>query len=148
MPPFQKPGRVYTDNSREFIKACQDLPWTHVTNTHHRLGTNGIAERVVRLVKEGTATAMFQSGLPEQWWDCAMERYCSLRNVHDKTADGKTDRQTDRQTDAHGPNRSIRQNMCSTTWQSDNNLFTNPHRNSLLEDILDNLDIASSFPNP
>ena len=29
-------------------------------------------------------------GLPEEWWDCAMECYCFLRNVHDKMADVKT----------------------------------------------------------
>ena len=33
---------------------------------------------------ERTATAMFQSGLPD-----AMEGYCYLHNVHDKMADGK-----------------------------------------------------------
>ena len=36
-------------------------------------GTNGIAERAVRRVKEGTATAIVQSGLRDDWWDCAME---------------------------------------------------------------------------
>ena len=34
--------------------------------------------------------AMVQSGPPEEWWDCAMECDCQLRNVHDKVADGKT----------------------------------------------------------
>ena len=33
---------------------------------------------------------MVQSGLPEDWWDCALECCCHLRNVHDKMADGKT----------------------------------------------------------
>ena len=36
-------------------------------------GGNGIADRAVRRVKEATATAMVQSGLPDKWWDCAME---------------------------------------------------------------------------
>ena len=52
--------------------------------------TNGVAERAVRRVKEGTATALVQGGPPEEWWDCPMECYCYLRNVHDKIADGKT----------------------------------------------------------
>ena len=47
---------------------------------------NGVAERV----KEETAIARVQSGQPEEWWDCAMESYYYLRNVHDKMADGKT----------------------------------------------------------
>ena len=33
---------------------------------------------------------MVQSGLPDEWWDCATECYCHLRNVHDKMADDKT----------------------------------------------------------
>ena len=32
---------------------------------------------------------MLQSGLSDEWWDCAMEGYCYLHNVHDKMADGK-----------------------------------------------------------
>ena len=49
-----------------------------------------MVERTVRRVKEGTVIALMQSGLPEEWWDCTMERHCYLRNVHDKMADGKT----------------------------------------------------------
>ena len=32
---------------------CQDLQWTHDTDTPHRSETNGIAERAVRRVKDG-----------------------------------------------------------------------------------------------
>ena len=32
LPPFQNGGRVSTGNSRELIKACQDLQWTHAAN--------------------------------------------------------------------------------------------------------------------
>ena len=39
--------------------------------------------------------------------------------------------------------RSTRINQSNTTtWQLDNNLLTNPLRNSLLEDLFDNLDIS------
>ena len=73
LPPFQKPGRIFTDNSMEFVKACQDLQWT----TPHRSETNGIAERAVRRVKEGTSAVLLKSGSdlskwPDQW-NCAME---------------------------------------------------------------------------
>ena len=78
-----------TFESREFINACQVLS-THDTNTPHRAEANRIAEGADRRVKDGTATAMVQSGLPDQWWDCAMECSCNLRNEHDKMADGKT----------------------------------------------------------
>ena len=51
--PERKPKVIYTDNSLEFGKACEDLSWNHCTSTPHRSETNGIAERAVRRVKEG-----------------------------------------------------------------------------------------------
>ena len=65
----QKPGRGFTDTSKEFIQACQDLQWTHDANTPKRSETNEMAERAVQQAKEGTATAMVQSGLPDQRLD-------------------------------------------------------------------------------
>ena len=61
--PERKPKVIYTDNPLEFGKACEDLSWNHCTSTLHRSETNGIAERVVRRVKEGTAAVLLQSGL-------------------------------------------------------------------------------------
>ena len=43
-------------------KACEDLSWNHCTSTPHRSETNGIAERAVRGVKEGTSAVLLQSG--------------------------------------------------------------------------------------
>ena len=54
MPPGMKPDHVYTDNSKEFIKAMQDLNWVHDTSTPYRPETNGVVERAVRRVKERT----------------------------------------------------------------------------------------------
>ena len=45
--------QIHTYNSKEFIKACEE--------------TNGVAERDVGRVKEGTAIALGQSGPPEEW---------------------------------------------------------------------------------
>ena len=56
----------------------------------HRSETNGIAERAVRRVKEGTSAALLQSGLDEKWWAGSMECSCFLRNVQDLVAEGKT----------------------------------------------------------
>ena len=61
--PNRKPKVTYTDNSLEFGKACEDLSWNHCTSTPHRSETNGIAERAVRRVKEGTSAVLLQSGL-------------------------------------------------------------------------------------
>ena len=53
--PDRKPKVIYTDNSLEFGKACEDLSWNHFTSTPHRSETNGIAERAVRKVKKDTS---------------------------------------------------------------------------------------------
>ena len=55
-----------------------------------RSETNGIAERAVRRVKEGTSTVLLQSGLGERWWSDSTECYCFLQKVQDLLADGKT----------------------------------------------------------
>ena len=88
--PDRKPQVIYTDNSLEFGKACEDLSLNHCTPTPHRSETNGIAERAVRRVKEGTSAALLQSGLNEKWWADSMECFTYLRNVTDLLSDGKT----------------------------------------------------------
>ena len=60
--PERKPKVIYTDNSFEFGKACEDLSWNHCTSTPHRSETNGIAERAVRRVKEGTSAVLVAIG--------------------------------------------------------------------------------------
>ena len=79
----RKPEVIHTDNSLEFGKACEDLSWNHCTSTPHSSETNGIAERAVRRVKEGTSAVLLQSGLNENWWADSMECYTYLRNVTD-----------------------------------------------------------------
>ena len=71
--PERKPKVIYTDNSLEFGKACEDLSWNHCTSTPHRSETNGIAERAVRRVKEGTSAVLLQLGLDKDWWADSME---------------------------------------------------------------------------
>ena len=88
--PERKPKVIYTDNSLEFGKACEDLSWNHCTSTPHRSETYGITERTVRRVKEGTSAVLLQSGLNESWWADSMECYTYLRNVTDLFSDGKT----------------------------------------------------------
>ena len=88
--PERKPKAIYTDNSLEFGKACEDLSWNQCTSTPHKSETNGIAERAVRRVKEGTSVVLLQSGLHESWWADSMECYTYLRNVTDLLSDGMT----------------------------------------------------------
>ena len=68
----------------------EDLSWNHCTSTPHRSDTNGIAERVVRRVKEGTSAVLLQSDLNESWLADSMECYTYLRNVTDLLSDGRT----------------------------------------------------------
>ena len=43
----QSPKHVYTDNSGEFIKAMEELSWTHDTSTPNRPETNGVKDNTV-----------------------------------------------------------------------------------------------------
>ena len=36
--PERKPKVIYTGNSLEFGKACEDLSWNHCTSTPHQIG--------------------------------------------------------------------------------------------------------------
>ena len=88
--PNRKPKVIYTDNSLEFGKDCEDLSWNHCTSTPHRSETNWIAERAVRRLKEGTSAVLLHSGLDEKWWADSMECYTYLRHIQDLLSDGKT----------------------------------------------------------
>ena len=76
--PTRKPKVIYTDNSLEFGKACEDLSWNHCTSTPHRSETHRIAERAVRRIKEGTSAVLLQSDVDEKWY------------IQDLLSDGKT----------------------------------------------------------
>ena len=65
----------------EFGKLVKISPGINARSTPSRSETNGIAERAVRRVKEGTSAVLLQSGLNESWWADSMECYTYLRNV-------------------------------------------------------------------
>ena len=52
---FYKPKVIYTDKS---FQPREGSSWNHCTSTPHRSETNGIAERAVRRVKEGTSCSI------------------------------------------------------------------------------------------
>ena len=85
--PNRKPKVSYTHNLARLVKIS---PGINCTSTPHKSETNGIAERAVRRVKEGTSAVLLQSGLNESWWADSMECYTYLRNIQDLLYDGKT----------------------------------------------------------
>ena len=84
------PEHVYTDGSLEFSAAMQQLGFSHDSVVPHRPQTNGVAERAVRRVKEGTSAVLIQSGFSTDWWAEAMNCYCFLRTIVDKGANSFT----------------------------------------------------------
>ena len=58
----RKPKVIYTDNTLEIGKSCEELSWNHCTSTPHRSEANGIAERAVRRIKEGTCIVAVRLG--------------------------------------------------------------------------------------
>ena len=87
---IRKPKIIYSDNVFEFGKDCEDLSWNHCTSTPHHSETNGIADRAVRRINEGTCAVLLQSGQDEKRGADSMECYCYLRNIQDILSDGKT----------------------------------------------------------
>lgn len=81
--PQNRPEHFYSDNSGELIKALKELGWLHDTSTPSRSETNGVIERAVRIVKEGTSCTLVQSGFNSCWWAEAMMCFCFLKNVVD-----------------------------------------------------------------
>ena len=71
--PSEKPKVIYTDDNLEFGTPCEQLSWNHCTSTPHRPETNGIAERAVRRIEEGTYAVLLQTDVGENWWDDSME---------------------------------------------------------------------------
>ena len=65
--PQTKAPHAYTDGSAEFEKALDELQISHDISTPYRPQTNGVAERAVRRVKEGTACTLDQSGWNDEW---------------------------------------------------------------------------------
>ena len=128
----RKPKVIYTDNSLEFGKVCEDLSWNHCTSTSHRSETNGIAERAVRRVKEGTSAVLLQSGLDENCLTDSMECCIYLRNIQDFLSDGKKKLRTKDVLENHLKDQSFRLNH----WLS---ITLSLERKSYLDCSLDTL---------
>ena len=80
---------LYSDGSGELEAASERLEIPHNVSTPQRPQTNGVAERMVRRIIEGTRCCLIASGLEHVWWREAMQCYCNLRNIHDTVRNGQ-----------------------------------------------------------
>ena len=71
------------DNAPELVSACRVLGYRHHRSTENRPQSNGVAERNIRRILEGTRAALHDSGLSRRYWHLAMRCYCVLHNFVD-----------------------------------------------------------------
>ena len=72
---------VYTYGAPEIVQAGKILRTCHDTSTPYWSTTNGIAEREIRNVLEGTRTLLEHSGLPTSYWPYASRCFCHHANI-------------------------------------------------------------------
>ena len=59
---------LYFDCAPEYVAAARQLQIRHDTRDANRPASNGVAERAVRTVLEGTRSVLFASGLQHCYW--------------------------------------------------------------------------------
>jgi hypothetical protein len=77
----------YSDNSQELINAAAAMGWPHDRSTPGQPQTNGVAERAVRAVLEGTRTILHHAGFMEKYWPLACQYWCVAHNISACTTD-------------------------------------------------------------
>ena len=72
---------LYADGAPEIVKAGRNLRICHDTSTPYRSAINGLAEREIRNVLEGTRTLLEHSGLPTSYGPYASRCFCHHANI-------------------------------------------------------------------
>ena len=88
--PNRKPQVIYTDNSLEFGKSCEDLLESLYVDTTQIRNKWYCGKSSAQTKGEGTSAVLLQSGLNESRWADSMVCYTILRNVQDLSSDGET----------------------------------------------------------
>ena len=83
---------LYSDNAPELLEAAALLGIRHDTSTPYNSPTNGVAERNIRMILDGTRTALEQSGLGPVWWPRATRHFCHSLNTTIKDGDSPWNR--------------------------------------------------------
>jgi len=71
----------YSDNAPELCAAADTMGWPHERATPGRPATNGVAERTVRSVLNGTRASLLHAGFPEHLWPYAALHWCKAHNI-------------------------------------------------------------------
>ena len=79
--PEDKIASFYCDNAPELISGARACQWRFSTAATGMPQSNGVAERSVRTVKEGSSCAIVQSGYSTTWWPDAREHFCFAKNA-------------------------------------------------------------------
>ena len=88
--PLDTVDRFYTDSARELALAGGELGWRHEAATPYIPHTNGVAERNVRRIIEGTRLTLTASGLSHQWWPEASRAFCAFYNFSHRAKNNLT----------------------------------------------------------
>ena len=87
----------YTNDFSEFGKYWEESSWNHRTASHSREQRQGVAERAVRRVEEGTSAVLLESGLNEKWWSDSMKNaitICKMSKTSWQTGNLKYERRS------------------------------------------------------
>ena len=74
-------GPMFSSRILHLYKAGKNSRTCHDTSTPYRFAINGIAEREIRNVLEGTRTLLEHSGLPTSYWPYASRCFCHHANI-------------------------------------------------------------------
>ncbi len=78
-----KVENCWTDNAPELAQAARESDYRHHRSADNRPQSNGVAERAMRRILEGTRSTLHRSGMDHAYWHLAMRCFCANSNFTD-----------------------------------------------------------------